>query len=67
MSVSISSNYMPSEADYKAAVAEFDALWNSGGRGGEQSRMEELIAVIDAYEQCRTRHARSDREAVPEE
>ncbi|WP_194722776.1 hypothetical protein [Noviherbaspirillum malthae] len=42
---------IPSEAEYQAAVEEFDALWNSGPRSDREARMDELILLIEAFEQ----------------
>jgi hypothetical protein len=44
---------IPGEAEYQAAVEEFDALWNSGPRSDREARMDELILLIEAFEQRR--------------
>lgn len=42
---------IPSEAEYRSAVDEFDALWNFGPHADRQARMDELILLIEAFEQ----------------
>lgn len=37
-------------ADYRAAVSEFDRLWESGAAGRQPERMQQLLRVIDAVE-----------------
>lgn len=37
-------------ADYRAAVSEFDRLWESGAAGRHPERMQQLLQVIDAVE-----------------
>ena len=37
-------------ADYRAAVSEFDHLWESGAAGRQRERMQQLLQVIDAVE-----------------
>ncbi|MDB5766659.1 MAG: hypothetical protein JWQ61_1473 [Collimonas fungivorans] len=39
-----------SETEYRLLVAEFDLLWNRATTTQEQSRMESLIKLIDAFE-----------------
>ncbi|AEK62607.1 hypothetical protein CFU_2781 [Collimonas fungivorans Ter331] len=39
-----------SETEYRLLVAEFDLLWNRATTMQEQSRMESLIKLIDAFE-----------------
>ena len=36
--------------DYRAAVTEFDRLWESGAAGRQPERMQQLLQVIDAVE-----------------
>lgn len=36
--------------DYRAAVMEFDRLWESGAAGHQPERMQQLLQVIDAVE-----------------
>lgn len=40
------------EAEYASMVAEFDLLWNRTTTPQEQSRMERMIRLIDAFENC---------------
>jgi len=37
-------------ADYRAAVSEFDRLWESGAACRQPERMQQLLQVIDAVE-----------------
>ena len=37
-------------ANYRAAVSEFDRLWESGAAGRQPERMQQLLQVIDAVE-----------------
>jgi hypothetical protein len=39
-----------SKFEYRAAVAEFDRLWNLNTSSEDQMTMERLIRVIDAFE-----------------
>ena len=43
-----------SEFEYRAAVAEFDRLWNLNTSPEDQMTMERLIRVIDAFESARS-------------
>ena len=38
------------QPDYRAAVTEFDLLWESGAAGRQPERMRQLLQVIDAVE-----------------
>jgi hypothetical protein len=38
------------QPDYRAAVTEFDRLWESGAAGRQPERMRQLLQVIDAVE-----------------
>lgn len=40
---------------YLAAVAEFDVLWETDTTGYAEARMEELLAIIAPFEECRRR------------
>ncbi|SDY12162.1 hypothetical protein SAMN04515617_11068 [Collimonas sp. OK242] len=42
-----------SKAEYDAIVAEFDLMWNRTTTPQEQSRMERMIRLIDAFENSR--------------
>ncbi|SFB01272.1 hypothetical protein SAMN04515620_11266 [Collimonas sp. OK607] len=42
-----------SEIEYHLTVVEFDILWNRRTTNQEQSRMEELIRLINAFEKSR--------------
>ena len=44
--------------DYRAAVTEFDRLWETGAAGRQPERMQQLLQVIDAVEAAPT-HALS--------
>lgn len=41
------------EAEYHSMVAEFDLLWNRTTTPQEQSRMECMIRLIEAFENSR--------------
>jgi len=43
------------EAEYRMIVAEFDLLWNRATTPQEQSRMESMIKLIDAFEDSENR------------
>jgi hypothetical protein len=38
------------QPEYRAAVTEFDRLWESGAAGRQPERMQQLLQVIDAVE-----------------
>jgi hypothetical protein len=38
------------QPEYRAAVTEFDRLWETGAAGGQPERMRQLLLVIDAVE-----------------
>lgn len=38
------------EPEYRAAVTEFDMLWETGAAGRQPERMQQLLQVIDAVE-----------------
>jgi len=42
-----------SERDYRAAMAEFDALWGRPCSKANRCRMDYLISVIAAFEESR--------------
>lgn len=46
-----------SEFEYRAAVAEFDRLWGLNTSSEDQTAMERLILVIDAFESAHARRA----------
>jgi hypothetical protein len=48
--------------EYRAAVTEFDRLWESGAAGRQPERMQQLLQVIDAVEAApiRTRSVVAD-------
>ena len=48
-------------AEYRAAVAEFDALWLGKTTDAIRHRMDELLAVIDAVEHAPQRRRRSQQ------
>jgi predicted GTPase len=39
------------QIQYRAAVAEFDALWEASAAAVSRARMDALMAVIDAYQE----------------
>jgi hypothetical protein len=41
---------LPTELEYRTAVAEFDRLWSSNTSPEDQVNMEQLIRLIDAFE-----------------
>jgi hypothetical protein len=41
---------MPTESEYRSAVAEFDRLWGMDGSPQDLADMEGLIHLIDAFE-----------------
>jgi hypothetical protein len=38
------------QPEYRAAVTEFDRLWETGAAGRQPERMQQLLQVIDAVE-----------------
>jgi len=38
------------QPEYRAAVTEFDRLWETGAAGRQPERMRQLLQVIDAVE-----------------
>lgn len=38
------------QPEYRAAVTEFDRLWETGAAGRQPERMRQLLQVIDAFE-----------------
>jgi hypothetical protein len=44
---------VPTESEYRAAVAEFDRLWSSNTSPEDQMNMARLIRLIDAFESVR--------------
>ncbi|WP_211450740.1 hypothetical protein [Collimonas antrihumi] len=48
-----------SEAEYDAIVAEFDLLWTRTTTPQEQSRMECMIRLIEAFENNRNSHRKN--------
>jgi len=53
------------QAEYHAAVTEFDRLWETGAAGRQPERMQQLLQVIDAVEAAPT-HSRSVVAADPD-
>lgn len=49
-------------ADYSAVVAEFDRLWEIDTTGLLRTRMDELLAIIQEFEQngCQPKHSDCD-------
>ncbi|MDB5550347.1 MAG: hypothetical protein JWL86_331 [Rhizobium sp.] len=41
---------LPTELEYRTAVAEFDRLWSLNTSPEDQVNMEQLIRLIDAFE-----------------
>lgn len=40
----------PSEAEYRAAVAEFDRLWDRSTSPQERHRMDQLLTLLERFE-----------------
>jgi hypothetical protein len=50
-----------SEAEYRLIVAEFDLLWSRATTPQEQSRMENMIKLINAFEDRENQENRNNR------
>jgi hypothetical protein len=50
-----------SEAEYRLIVAEFDLLWSRATTPQEQSRMESMIKLINAFEDRENQENRNNR------
>ena len=49
------------QPEYRAAVTEFDRLWETGAAGRQPERMRQLLQVIDAVEAAPMRSRRRCR------